>query len=145
MPNLASFLKSEISRLARKELRQEVEPLKRSLAHARSEIAALKKAMRAVEQEIKAASRASKKAPDDGPSPAAQKFRFRASTMKTHRARLGFSAKDYGLLLGASMLSVYKWEDGRVAPRAKNMPRIAEVLSLGKREALRRLTELQSA
>lgn len=142
MPNLASFLKSEISRLARKELRQEIEPLKRSLVNARSEIAGLKKKTRALEQALKAAQRVGKKAPNDQSAPSTQRFKFRASTMKTHRAKLGLSAKDYGQLLGASMLSVYKWEDGKVAPRLKNLPRISEVLRMGKRQALRTLGEL---
>lgn len=145
MPNLASFLKSEISRLARKELRQEIEPLKRSLVNARSEIATLKKKTRALEQELKAAQRVGKKAPHDGSATSTQRFKFRASTMKTHRAKLGLSAKDYGQLLGASMLSVYKWEDGKAAPRSKNLPRISEVLRMGKRQALRLLAELRSS
>jgi DNA-binding XRE family transcriptional regulator len=65
--------------------------------------------------------------------------------MKAHRAKLGLSAKDYGLLVGASMLSIYKWEDGKVAPRPKNLPRISEILRMGKREAQRKLAELQGA
>ncbi len=145
MPNLASFLKSEISRLARKELRQEIEPLKRALANARSEIAALKKTTRALDQDLKAVRKTSQRAPSEQPDSGNQRFRFRASTMKTHRAKLGLSAKDYGLLLGSSMLSVYKWEDGKAAPREKNLPRISEVLRLGKREAQRKLAELQGS
>jgi len=37
--------------------------------------------------------------------------------------------------LGASSLSVYKWETGHVHPRAAQLERIAEVLKLGKRKA----------
>jgi DNA-binding transcriptional regulator YiaG len=145
MPNLTTVLKSEISRLARKEIRQEIEPLKRSLTNARSEIAALKKKTRELEQELKSARRSNRKAPDQETDLGASKFRFRASSMKAHRAKLGLSAKDYGLLVGASMLSIYKWEDGKVAPRPKNLPRISEILRMGKREAQRKLAELQGA
>lgn len=42
------------------------------------------------------------------------------------------------------MLSVYKWEDGKVAPREKMLPSIAVVLSMGKREAFRKLEELRN-
>lgn len=144
MPNFSSILKIEISRLARKEIRQEIEPLKRSLVNARSEIAVLKKKMRTLEQELKVSRKAATTplfAEREGGS--APKFRFRAATMKAHRAKLGLSAKDYGLLIGASLLSVYKWEDGKVAPREKMLSSIASVLRMGKREALRKLAELQ--
>lgn len=145
MPNFSSLLKIEISRLARKELRQEIEPLKRSLSNARSDIAALKKKAQVLEQELKRARKASKAPAADKQDASAAKFRFRAASMKAHRAKVGLSAKDYGLLVGASMLSVYKWEDGKATPRPKMLPNIAAVLSMGKREALRKLAELQGA
>lgn len=71
--------------------------------------------------------------------------RFRPDGMKSHRQKLGLSAKDYGLLVGASALSVYKWEEGKVKPRAKALPRIIAVRTLDKREALVRLEQLHSA
>jgi DNA-binding transcriptional regulator YiaG len=63
--------------------------------------------------------------------------------MKTHRQKLGLSAKDYGLLVGVSALSIYKWEDGKVQPRGSALVKIAAVRQLGKREAARRLEALQ--
>ncbi len=41
MPNLASTLKSEIARLARKELKSEIQLLRKTVASHRGEIAAL--------------------------------------------------------------------------------------------------------
>lgn len=43
MANIASFLKSEISRIARKEIRAETETLKKASSQYRSDIAALKR------------------------------------------------------------------------------------------------------
>ena len=43
MPNIASVLKDEILRLARKEVRRELEGLKKASAQYRSDIAALKR------------------------------------------------------------------------------------------------------
>jgi DNA-binding transcriptional regulator YiaG len=48
-----------------------------------------------------------------------------------------------GRLLGCSGQSVYKWEDGKVRPRANNMPAIAAVRKMGKRVARAKLAELQ--
>jgi len=42
MPNIAALLKSEISRLSRREIRKEVQPLRKAAAAHRREIAALK-------------------------------------------------------------------------------------------------------
>lgn len=69
-------------------------------------------------------------------------LRFRPSGFAQHRQRLGLSAKDVGLLLDASALSVYKWERGQARPRAKHLEAIAALRKMGKREAQRRLEEM---
>jgi DNA-binding transcriptional regulator YiaG len=143
MANLASLLKSEISRLARREIRLAIEPLKRASAAHRSEIAALKKQVRQLKAELASARRSAKRSSAEQQSSPEPNLRFRASTLKAHRAKLGVSAKDYGLLLGASTLSVYKWEDGKATPRASMLAKIAPVLQLGKREAMAKLSALR--
>ena len=52
MANIASVLKEEITRLARKELRSETESLKKASAQYRSEIAALKRRTASLEQQL---------------------------------------------------------------------------------------------
>jgi len=144
MPNIASLLKVEITRLARKELRAEIEPLKKALTGYRSDIAVLKKQVRSQQAELKRLSKVARpiaSTPKREPS----QIRFRPDGMKAHRQKLGLSAKAYGLLIGASALSVYQWEDGKVKPRANALPRIAAVRGLGKREATAKLEQLQSA
>ena len=51
MPNIASVLKDEILRLARKEVRRELEGLKKASAQYRSDIAALKRQVIALEKQ----------------------------------------------------------------------------------------------
>ena len=53
MPNIGSLLKNEIARVARKELRGEIQQLKKSVAQYRSQIAQLKRRMQALEQQVK--------------------------------------------------------------------------------------------
>lgn len=108
------FFKAEITRLARRELRIETEPLKKYLASHRSDIAALKKQVRAQEIELKRLARgASSRVPEPNDEPS--QVRFRPDGMKSHRQKLGLSAKDYGLLIGASALSVYIWISTAIA------------------------------
>ena len=138
MPNIASILKSEIARVARKEVRAETVQLKKAVSAYRSQIAMLKRRAQALEQQLRAlgkrpgAARAAAPSDDDGVSPS---FRFSAKGLASHRKRLGLSAHECGILLGASGQSVYKWEDGKARPRAKHLPAIAALRSLGRKQA----------
>lgn len=141
MPNIAALLKSEITRIARKQVRAETQPLKTAIAPYRSEIAALKRRAQALEQQIKKLSRVAAKAiPIEQEGDKAH--RFSAKGMAKNRQRLGLSAADFGKLIDASALSVYKWEKGEVRPRERNIAAIAAVRSIGKKEAWARLEQL---
>lgn len=141
MPNIASALKQEIARLARRELRLETESLKKSVTGSRKEIAALKRRVETLERQQK---RVSKVIPSEPPEQSKQNvsLRFRAAGFAQHRKRLGISAREMGLLLDASPISVYKWETGQARPRAKHLAAIASVRKMGKREASKRLEAL---
>ena len=62
MPNVMSALKSEISRLARKEAKQVVAPVKKVSANYRGLIAGLRKQIDALQNEVAALRRAAPKA-----------------------------------------------------------------------------------
>ena len=64
--------------------------------------------------------------------------------MASNRKRLGLSAADFGLLVGASGQSVYAWEQGKARPRGKNLAAIAALRGVGKREVVERLATLKS-
>lgn len=141
MPNIATALKQEISRLSRKELRAETESLRKAVAAYRREIAALKRRMETLERQHK---RVAKVIPSKPAEKAGNdvSLRFRPSGFAQHRKRLGISAREMGLLLDASPISVYKWETGQARPRAKHLAAIASVRKMGKREASKRLEAL---
>jgi len=140
MPNLGVVFKSEISRVARKELRGETQALKKSLSQYRSQMAELKRRLQALEQQVKRLTKA-------GSRPAAAqpqerqggRIRFSAKGFAAQRQRLGLSAAALARLLDVSALSVYKWESGKTRPRARQLEGIAGLRGLGKREANARL------
>lgn len=143
MPNIASLLKSEISRVARKEVRAQTLGMKKALGQYRTDIAALKRHIKMLEQHLrqvkKGSSRtASSEAEDSGE----RKLRFSAKGFAEQRKRLGLSAAACGTLVGASGQSVYKWEQGKARPRAKHLQAIAALRTMGKREAAARLESL---
>lgn len=147
MANIAAVLKAEIARIARKELRTETEGLKKTAAHLRGEVVALKRELAAVKKELRQATKASSRARTvvERREPASGRFRFSAKGLASNRQRLGLSAEDFGLLVGASGQSVFHWEHGKSVPRAANVAAIATLRGLGKREALAKLAELKAS
>ncbi len=138
--NIASALKQEISRVARKEVRAEVQTLKKASTQHRSDIAALKRRIAELERLVARLAKGKSKPPagaDSADTPTA--LRFSAKGLATQRKRLGLSAADAGVILGVSGASVYNWEDGTTRPRASQLPAIAQLRKMGKREAAARL------
>jgi DNA-binding transcriptional regulator YiaG len=136
MSNVASVLKEEISRIARKEIRRETSSLKKSSTTYRSEIAALKRRVQDLERQVRRAGRTAETsqpaaANEDSVSPGA---RFSAKSMASQRRRLGLSAAECGLLIGASAQSIYNWEEGKARPRAQHLPAIYALRNLGRRQ-----------
>ncbi len=137
MSNVASVLKEEIARVARKEIRRETSFLKKSSTAYRAEIAALKRRVAELERQLRRLGKGS-----ESSAPAAanedsvtQRTRFSAKSMAAQRRRLGLSAAECGLLVGASAQSIYNWEEGKVRPRAQHMPAIYALRNLGRRQA----------
>lgn len=140
MPNIASALRDEITRLARKEVRSSTEALKRASVSYRASIASLRKEVELLRKELARARKSGKANSASDKEPGVdQNLRFRPEGLASHRKRLGLSAADFGRLIGVTGQTVYKWEQRRARPRAAQMTAIAAVRKLGRREALRKL------
>ncbi len=147
MTNFTSAFRNEILRVARKELKTELATLRKTVSTQRSDIAALKRDVKNLTSHVKSLQKL------DGRRAAAEKpksevevlprggrqFKFEASAFLAKREQLGITQQAMAMLVQASALSVYKWESGKVQPRAAQLDRIQAVLKLGKREALARL------
>ena len=144
MANIASVLKSEISRIARRELRAETASLKKAQASFRADIASLKRATRVLEQAIRNVAKHVRPATQARTEPSADsaKARFSAKGLASQRKRLGLSAEAFGKLLGTSGQSVYNWEAGKTRPRDLHMAAIRALRTLGRKEAAARLASL---
>jgi len=151
MNNFSNAFRAEVVRMARKELKPELQSLRKTITSHRSEIAALKRELKALSSQLKATQRQSKptdglqaKAVIDEAAPQKSKhFEFKAQALLEKRTELGVTQKEMAQLLGVSSLSVYKWESGRVHPRAAQLERIVEVLKMGKRKVLALLNPQQ--
>lgn len=135
MANVASVLKEEIIRLARKELRSETEKLKKASAQYRSEIAALKRRSVELEKQVSRLEKGATKNVEVKTEPeGTARARFTAKGFKTLRQRLGLTAEVIASLLGVSAQTIYNWEAGNSSPREQQMVRIVMLRGIGKRE-----------
>lgn len=144
MPNIASVLKDEIARLARKEVRSEIESLRKASVQYRSEIAALKRRVSDLEkQQGRVEKKGTQKLVTKLEGEETTRFRFSAKRFAAQRQKLGVSAKDMGALLGVSAQTVYNWEAEKSRPRQQQLAAIAVIRSMGKRGAKKALQALE--
>jgi DNA-binding transcriptional regulator YiaG len=146
MPNIATVLKEEIARVARKESRGDNQKLKKSSAQYRSDIASLKRRMLALERLVARLGKPSRRSAgaavaQDADEPGTR-LRFSAKGLASQRKRLGLSAAEAGAIIGVSGQSIYKWEDAKARPRASQLPGIATLRGMSKKEAAAKLAEL---
>ena len=140
MPNIAAVLKDEITRLCKKELRAQLEPVREASARYRSDIADLKRRMAALERQhekLRTRIPASGEAPADDDRP----LRFVAKGLASLRKRLGVTIEEFAVLLNVSPQSIYNWQTGKSVPRRAQLEKLATVRGMGKREAVAILNE----
>jgi DNA-binding transcriptional regulator YiaG len=142
MSSLGNVLKAEIIRLARKELRKEVGPVRSHAAALRRDLAAIKRQLAAAQRQIRVLER---KAPSAAPaaarSAAGKSTRFVAKGLRSLRKRLGLSAAELARIIGVSEQSVYNWEAKKAVPRQRQVEAIAALRGLGKRAVQTMLAE----
>jgi DNA-binding transcriptional regulator YiaG len=143
MPNIAMVLKEEISRLARKEVRRQTQALRKASGQYRKDIAEMKRQLFDLQRKVNPLR---KQVLKSVPAPAtvaeSSSVRFTAKGLRSQRQRLGLSAADYGKLVGVTGQTIYSWEHEIARPRKGQLPRIASLRHLGKRDAIARLQQL---
>jgi len=146
MPNIGAFLKAEILRLGRREIRKEVAGVKKASASYRRDIAALKRHVIALQRKSAVLEKRTS-VPIGSKSPAlpTRPVRFVAKGLRSLRARLGLSASQLALLLGVSEQSVYNWESKKATPRKEQLAAIIAMRGIGRRETQSRLEAIKSS
>ncbi len=145
MPNVQSVLRQEIRRLARREVRSELEATKKAVAQHRREIAELKRRNTALERTVSYLQSRETKRLRAGPSKAEPPpgTRFSVRSLKAQRRTSGLSQEDYASLVGVSSSTIYNWESGSTKPSGKRLATLVSLRGIGKREAENRLELLE--
>ena len=140
MPNITNILNEEIRRLARREIKSNTGVVRKQTAQYRRDIAELKRQVASLSKAVAFLGKQEKRRVAEQPvGQEVEGRRFRADGLRSHRAKLGLSAKDYGLLVGVTGQTIYNWEEGKGRPRQQQVSKVAAVRGIGKREAMKRL------
>ncbi len=143
MTTIATVLRKEITRLARKEAKALTAAMRKASAQYRRDLADLKRQVRSLSTQVASLERLERKrasTPLSETSTAGR--RFSPSGLKGHRERLELSASDYAELVGVSAQTIYNWEHGNSKPRPQQLAALVTVRTMGKREAWKRLEML---
>ena len=137
MPNIATVLKEEILRLARKEIRNQTSVLKKTSAQYRRDIAEMKRRIAELQRKITPLQKQVLRGASSQPAEAdGEHVRFTAKGLRSQRQRLDLSAANYGKLIGVTGQTIYSWEQETSRPRKQQVAKIASLRHLGKRECL---------
>ena len=143
--NIGTAIKDEITRLSRKESRRQVDPTRKSTVQIRREVTTLKRQVAQLERQVATLLRKVGGTMAAKADAAAKPPRFSAKGLQAQRARVAFSASDFGKLLGVSAQSIYNWETEKARPRAEQIAKLAALRGLGKRQLSQRLEQLAGA
>lgn len=142
MANIASVLKAEITRVARKEVRSELEGLKKANSQHLSAIAELRRQLASLQKQLKQADR-DRTASVKEKTMAERKHRFSAARLAAHRSKLGLSAADYGRLVGMSGATIYLWERGQSRPRPEQVQQLGLLKAMSRSAILEQLEQIK--
>jgi len=148
MPDVARVLREEVQRLAKKQVKSGLTPirrdnvrLKKQVADLRRELAALTRTSREWLARVTAVVTTKETAVA---TERAATLRPTSKGLVRLRRRLDLTQVEFGKLLGVSGQAVLNWEGkgSRVRMRSANLAALAGIQKMGKREARRRLERM---
>ena len=150
MSKMTEVIRSEIVRLARKEVKQSALPLARGLTGLRRGVSKILQALTALEKKVDRQNLALRSTPTLGaPVQAAEgeesKSRLSPGLLKKLRKRLDISQTGLAQLLAVSQPAVASWEQGRAKPGAANRAAIVALRALSPAQVSERLAASQAA
>jgi DNA-binding transcriptional regulator YiaG len=143
VPDVASVLKQEISRIARKEITAAVRQQAKQIQNLKSTVRGLREQVASLNQSVaKLSKAASRQVAEPQQLEEASPVRISPKGIRKHRQRLKLSQGEMARMLGVSPASVGFWETGRTKPQGDNRTAIAELRTMGIKEARAKLDAL---
>jgi DNA-binding transcriptional regulator YiaG len=144
MGKVEAIIKSEIVRLAKREMRKVITPLKKDVWTLKNTISQLRKTVLTLER-FTAIQRKEwdKKPPLKAAPEEVETSRLSPRLIRSLRSRLGLSQRDFARLAGVTPLAVYQWENGVFKPKKEKRGVLVALRKLGRREAKKLLEEMK--
>jgi DNA-binding transcriptional regulator YiaG len=143
MGKLEVTIKSEIVRLAKREMRKTSAPLGRDVRLLKSTVSQLRKTVLALERfaayqqkELKKRKISLEATPEE-----VKKSRFSPALIRSLRKNLGISQKELAILAGVTVGAVHLWEIGKFKPRDEKKSVMVGLRKLGRRDVRKLLEE----
>lgn len=143
MGKIESTMKSEIQRLAKREIKSTFLPLRREVRNVRLRLSSLSKKFRVLDRLAKEQiiPMTSEKFKLEASPEEVKVARLTAARIRNLRKKLGISQREVAVLTGASMGAVVMWEKGKFKPKADKRGALIALRKLGKRQVKRILAE----
>jgi len=141
MGKLESTIKSEIQRLAKREIRTTFIPLRREVRAMRFKLSGLFKNFSALNRLTKDQLQKMPKKGLEATPEEVKASRLTPSRIRGLRKKLGISMRELGVLTGSSLSAVLSWEKGKFKPRGEKKAALVALRKLKKREVRKMLTE----
>ena len=146
MGKLEGIIKSEIMRLAKREIRKISVPLGKDVRLLKSTVSQLRKTVLGLErfaahQESELSKR---QIPLEATPEEVKVSRFSPRLIRSLRKHLGITQKELAILAGVTIVAVQKWEAGKFNPKAEKKALLAALRKLGRTEVKKLLEKKAS-
>jgi len=143
MAKFETIIKSEIVRLAKREVRKISVPLARDVRSLKSVVSQLRKSVLMLQRitasqqkELEKGKKPLEAAPEE-----VKISRFSPRLIRSLRSHLGITQKDLAILTDVTVGAVHQWESGKFKPSTKKKAAMVALRKLGRREAKKLLED----
>lgn len=143
MGKIEGTIKSEIVRLAKREIRKIAFPLSREIRSLKSVVSQMKKTFLEIEKFIVLQKKEWEKReiPLKASPEEVKLSRFSPRLIRSLRKRLNLTQRELALLTGVTVGAIHQWESGIFKPREEHKSMMVALRKLGRREVRRLLQE----
>ena len=141
MGKLEPAIKSEILRLAKREIRPTLIPLRREVRVMRLKLSSLSKGILALNRVTKEPHLGEAKPKLEASPEEVKASRLTPDRIRGLRNKIGTSMRELGVLTGTSSGAVLSWEKGKFKPRRDKKAALVALRKMGKRDVKNLLAE----
>jgi len=146
MAKFEGIIKSEIMRLAKREIRKIAVPLGSDVRSLKSAVSQLRKAVltlqRITANQQKVLEKGKK--PLEAAPEEVKMSRFSPRLIRSLRGHLGITQKELAILTGVTVGAIHQWESGQFKPSMKKKAVMVALRKLGRREVRKLLEEKET-